>query len=101
VAEGRVRELVAFDVKGWEVIVADVDPALLARMGAQLSKVTEIGFGRYALELPGSNAPDRLLAGLTAAGGKLVSLNPIRETLEDFFVRHVSADADAARGPAS
>jgi len=99
VAEGRVRELVAFEVKGWELIVADVDPALLARMGAQMSTVTEIGFGRYALELPGSDAPDRLLAELTTAGGKLVSLNPIRETLEDFFVKHVSAEADAVREP--
>jgi ABC-2 type transport system ATP-binding protein len=97
VAEGRVRELVAFEVKGWEVIVADVDPALLARMGAQLSKVTEIGFGRYALELPGSNAPDRLIAELTATGGKLVSLNPIRETLEDFFMKHVEAASAAAQ----
>ena len=101
VAEGRVAEILAFDVKGWELIVADIDRALLTRFGAQVSKATEIAHGRYVLELPGAAAPDRLLAELTAAGGKLVSLNPIRETLEDFFVKHVSADADAARGPAS
>ena len=32
-----------------------------------------------------------LLAQLTAAGATLVSLNPIRETLEDFFVQQVTS----------
>jgi ABC-2 type transport system ATP-binding protein len=91
VAQGRVADILAFDVKGWELIVADIDQALLARLGPHLSKATEIAHGRHALELPGSGAPDRLLAELTASGAKLVSLNPIRETLEDFFVKHVGA----------
>ena len=90
-AQGRVADLVAFDVKGWELIVADADQALLGRLGPQVSKATEIADGRYALELPASASPDRLLAELTASGAKLVSLNPVRETLEDFFVRHVGA----------
>ena len=36
-------------------------------------------------------APEQLLAELTAAGAQLVSLNPLRDTLEDFFVRQVAA----------
>ena len=36
------------------------------------------------------------LAELTAAGAQLVSLNPIRETLEDFFVERVTT-ADVMR----
>ena len=49
--------------------------------------------------------PERLLADLIATGASLVSLNPLRDTLEDFFVRRVAeagagARADAqARGP--
>ena len=39
--------------------------------------------------------PERILADLTATGAKLVSLNPIRDTLEDFFVRRV---AEVGRG---
>jgi ABC-2 type transport system ATP-binding protein len=92
VAQGRVADLVAFDIKGWELIVADVDAALLARLATHGAKVTEIAYGRHALEVPGAAAPDRLLAELTASGGKLVSLNPIRETLEDFFVKQVTAE---------
>jgi hypothetical protein len=33
--------------------------------------------------------PEKLLADLTATGARLVSLNPIRETLEDFFIERV------------
>ncbi len=91
VAQGRVADLVAFDIKGWEMIVADAGAALLAQFASRGATITEIAFGRHALELAGPTAPDRLLAELTAAGGRLVSLNPIRETLEDFFVKQVGA----------
>jgi hypothetical protein len=52
---------------------------------------------RYALDLPLGTPPERLLADMTAAGAQLVSLNPLRETLEDFFVRQV-AGAKTDRG---
>jgi hypothetical protein len=35
--------------------------------------------------------PERLVADLAAVGGHLISLNPIRETLEEFFVKQVAA----------
>jgi hypothetical protein len=50
-----------------------------------------IGDGRYLLELPLEPPPERLLAEVTASGAHLVSLNPIRDTLEDFFVQQVTA----------
>ena len=96
VAGGRVSDLVQFDVKGWELIVAGVDASALGRLSVRPTKVTEIAGGRYSVELPGGAAPDRVLSELTAAGGKLVSLNPIRDTLEDFFVRQVTAAGEAA-----
>jgi hypothetical protein len=52
--------------------------------------VTEIAHDRYSLELPVEQAPERVLTELVAAGAHLVSLNPIRDTLEDFFVRRVA-----------
>jgi hypothetical protein len=55
--------------------------------------MVRIADGRYALELPLESPPERLLADLTAAGAALVSLNPVRETLEDYFVQKVTAPA--------
>ena len=44
-----------------------------------------------------SVAPERVLAELVAHGGQLVSLNPLRETLEDLFVREVAAAPSGGR----
>jgi hypothetical protein len=59
--------------------------------------MTEISPGRYALEVPGTERPERVLADLAASGATLVSLNPLRDTLEDYFVRHVAEVGAGAR----
>jgi hypothetical protein len=69
--------------------VSQVSPALLERVRSEVRRATQIAEGRYALEIPPDMAPERVLANLTAAGAQLVSLNPMRETLEDLFVRQV------------
>jgi hypothetical protein len=48
------------------------------------------GFRALSLELSLEPAPELLLRDLVAAGAHLVSLNPMRETLEDFFVKKVA-----------
>jgi ABC-2 type transport system ATP-binding protein len=94
---GRLNDVLAFEVRGWELVMADLRPDVLARVRPSLRAVTTIGHDRYALELPRESSPERLLADLVAAGARLVSLNPVRETLEDFFVRHVQEVGDGAR----
>ena len=66
----------------------------------QSSKTTAISPGRYALDLPLDVQPERLLAALTATGAQLISLNPLRDTLEDFFVRRVAEVGAGARAEA-
>jgi len=95
-AQGRVADIMAFDVKGWEVILSDIEPGLLGRLGDRVSKVTPIADRRYSLEVPGAVAPYGVLAELSASGAKLVSVNPIRDTLEDYFVKSI-AEIDSER----
>jgi ABC-2 type transport system ATP-binding protein len=92
-AVGQLTDLVAFEVRGWELVVAGVTEATLAHARSLDPSIrsTALGDQRYALELPLSLAADRVLSELTARGARLVSLNPLRETLEDFFLRQVSA----------
>jgi ABC-2 type transport system ATP-binding protein len=96
-ATGRLSDMLAFEIRGWELVIADLRPDVLARITGQLQKTTEISPQRYALELPLQVAPERMLADLTATGARLVSLNPIRDTLEDFFVRRVAEVGEGAR----
>jgi len=98
-ATGRLSDMLAFEIRGWELVMADLRPEVLASLAGQLQKSTEISPQRYALELPLEVPPERILGDLTATGAKLVSLNPLRDTLEDLFVRRVAEVGEGARAP--
>jgi hypothetical protein len=53
--------------------------------------VTPLGPDRYLVDLPLSSPPEQVLPTLVAGGATLVSLNPLRDTLEDLFVEEVKA----------
>jgi ABC-2 type transport system ATP-binding protein len=93
IASGVLSDMLAFQVHGWEVVVRNLTADALehARGAGRVVRATQLGGDRYALELPLATPPERMLADLTADGAQVVSLNPIRETLEDFYMRQVSA----------
>jgi ABC-2 type transport system ATP-binding protein len=92
VTTGRLTEILAFQAHGWELVVSHVEDALVARLESLARRVVRISEGQYAVDLPLDPPPERLVAELSAAGAKLVSLNPLRETLEDFFVQQVTSE---------
>ena len=96
-ASGRLSEMLAFGVRGWDIVVSDLRPEVLARVAASTVKVVEIAPGRYSIELPADAAPEATIAELNAAGARLVSVNALRPTLEDFFVQQVKATGTGAR----
>jgi hypothetical protein len=51
--------------------------------------VTVLHDGRCTVELP-PEAPEAAVQALSQAGARVVSLNPMRLTLEDYFVQHVT-----------
>jgi hypothetical protein len=83
--------MLAFQIQGWELVVSGVDERQAALLKESAVRVTGVGEGRYTAELQLEPSPDRLIARLAAAGARLVSINPIRQTLEDFFVEQVSS----------
>jgi ABC-2 type transport system ATP-binding protein len=89
VAQGLISELQPFHVRGWDLTISGVRADALDRHGARIQRVTRLGEDRYSLELPLDPPPESLLHDLTAGGATLVSLNPLRDTLEDFFVKKI------------
>jgi len=91
VATGDLSDLLARHVRGWELIVNGLSDAAVeqAKASGAVVGATALGGQRFALELPLTVTPAEVLAGVTARGAQLVSINPIRETLEDFFVRQI------------
>ncbi len=90
VASERLTDLLAFGIKGWEVVVEGADAAVIDRVRAVAVRLTPIAERRYAVELPPTVRPDQVMADLVAAGASVVSMNPLRDTLEDFFMRQVA-----------
>jgi len=89
-ATGRLSDLLAFEIGGWELVVADLRPEVFARLGHLVRRSQEVAAGRYILDLTLERSPDAVLADVLATGARLVSINPVRDTLEDYFVRHVT-----------
>ncbi len=96
-AAGRLADMREFAVQGWELVMANVPEAALARIRPLARTVVAVAGGRYVIELPPDGRPEELLRELVAAGATLVSLNPLRETLEDLFVRRVAEIGQGAR----
>ena len=92
-AAGDLSEILACQARAWELVVTGLSDTVLEKATAsgQVVRATSLGAQRYALEVPLSAAPDRIAADLVAHGAQLVSINPVRETLEDFFVREIGA----------
>jgi ABC-2 type transport system ATP-binding protein len=91
VAQGALAEMVAFEQRGWELVVSNLSDAVRATLHGRVSSMTALANNRYTLELPASESPEHLLHELSLHGVDVVSLNPIRGTLEDYFVTMVSA----------
>ncbi|HEX4568715.1 MAG TPA: ABC transporter ATP-binding protein [Vicinamibacterales bacterium] len=96
-AAGRLGDLGEFAVNGWELVMANVPAAALDRVRSRARRVLPVAGDRYVIDLPPDGHPEEMLRELTSAGAALVSLNPVRETLEDVFVRRVAEVGEGAR----
>ena len=73
--------------------MANVPESLMPWLAGRVRSRTPLSDGRYTLELSPTEQPEQLIQELTAHGVHVVSLNPLRTTLEDFFVSSVGAAA--------
>jgi ABC-2 type transport system ATP-binding protein len=100
-ASGRLSDLLAGRARAWEIVVSGLGRDVIDRVTPRLTAATSLGEGRFSLELPVTVAPEHILSELLAAGARIASVNPVRETLEDFFVEQVRATDGHAREKAS
>ena len=98
VASGRLSDILAFELRGWELVVANLPDETRAALAPRVRSMTALSHGRYTIELPPEQAPDALLDELRRGGAHIVSLNPLRETLEDYFVQSVGAAGSRQTG---
>jgi ABC-2 type transport system ATP-binding protein len=89
-ALGSMTELVEFSVRAWDLLLDGVDAALQERLRGEGVEITMLGGGRVQVHIPGARAPEPFLHLASAAGARVLSLQPVRETLEEVFLKHVA-----------
>lgn len=89
VSSGRLSDMVAYELKGWEIVAAGVGDDLQSDLRTRVRGVAPIGEGRVSIQLAADAKPEVLLAELRSRGATVESMNPVRDTLEDFFLRQV------------
>jgi len=97
-ASGRLSDLVAYEVRGWELVVTGLTAPALEALRPRTVRVTALDDVRSVIELPKESPTAAIVGELAAAGAGIVSLNPLHTTLEDLFVRQVAGAASAREG---
>jgi ABC-2 type transport system ATP-binding protein len=93
VAAGSLTEMVPFRIRGWDLVASGVADTVVAAFVGDGATATRISDDRHHIVLPEHASPDVAITRVSSAGGKVVSLNPVRDTLEDFFVAQVGRAA--------
>jgi ABC-2 type transport system ATP-binding protein len=85
---GKLTDILRIEVASLEVIASGVDPTTLEELKA-CSEHMELLGERARIVIPKDTILDTLLSRIHKGNGKLISVNPIRESLEDFFVKRI------------
>ena len=93
IAAGNLADMVPFRLRGWDLVVMHLSDEVVRTLEQQGATATRISVDRHHIVLPPDATPDAVIANVSAIGGQLVSLNPVRDTLEDFFVAQVAQQA--------
>jgi ABC-2 type transport system ATP-binding protein len=87
-ASGTLAEMVPFRIRGWDMVFEGLTAAARTELAQLGAAVTEIAADRHHVTLPAAVEPDQALSRIEG-GGRLVSLAPVRDTLEDVFLSRV------------
>jgi ABC-2 type transport system ATP-binding protein len=93
IAAGRVSEMVAFELRGWELVASAVGDDLHAELAPQVRAIRSLTHGRYTIQIAAGERPEQLMALLASRGAQVESLTPLRDTLEDYFLQQIKAAA--------
>jgi ABC-2 type transport system ATP-binding protein len=99
VRDGSIADLLDSAPKSFELVADGVPDALRDRIAAAAS-LCRVAANRITAQLPGDQLGPELASAVHAAGGRVLSLVPERESLETWFVR-LTGDKTARVGAPS
>lgn len=90
---GRLDEILKLDVSHLEVLVTGVDTARLEELPAGVGR-HPVG-ERWGLEVP-EGSLGTVVRGVEQAGGRILSVHPVRQSLEDYFFKELAIETEGS-----
>lgn len=94
---GELRQILRMEVSATEMVVESPSATALEKLASCAQSLTRTG-GRVRLEFGSEYDTNRLLELALSCGVRIVSLNPVKSSLEDYFMAQVGA-ATEQRAP--
>jgi len=95
-AVGALNEILKVKIEGHEVVLAGASPQVFAELSGMCGQLTSLG-DRLSLRASDSAQVASIVAFAASRGAELISVNPIRSSLEDFFFEEITAGVSAER----
>ena len=90
VESGRLRDILDVSVHAIEVVVEDIDETVEGKLTPLAKSVRRTG-ARCLLEFADSKRFDEALGIIQSNAARLISVTPVKRTLEDHFLQEVAA----------
>jgi ABC-2 type transport system ATP-binding protein len=94
-ALGRLKELLSGRIRQWEVMVEGADAGQMERWRPQMLRLIE-NEGQYLAIVDQEGLASEIIRHALGQGGKLISLTPRKETLEEYFISEVGSEERGA-----
>ncbi|MGH9344827.1 MAG: ATP-binding cassette domain-containing protein, partial [Terriglobia bacterium] len=96
---GDLREILRLDVSATEVVLADPPLGSLQKLRPLARSVVRTG-SQVRLEFGSEHDSESVLKAAQQSGARIVSFNPVKSSLEDYFMAQIEAPLDDAEGSA-
>ncbi len=94
IESGKLSDILKSRTNEVEAVVTGVNEAVLNEIGTFAVQITPAPEGAH-VRLASDKEIEYLLSLVHRVGGRLISVNPVRESLEDLFVREVNENSQA------
>lgn len=88
IGSGTLNELFDQEVSRVEVVTSGITADRLRELAGPEVSVSQTG-STLRLELPAEARVSAIVAGIEQASGRIISINPVRQTMEDYFLNLV------------
>ncbi len=92
---GEIREILRMNISATEMVLENPSAHVLEKLNHYARAVVRTG-DRVRIEFGGEHDPNAMLAAALACGARVVSLNPVKSSLEDYFMAQVGGPAKGA-----